>query len=553
MKSVYLIILLIIISSYFRFTNLSNWGLLLYDEGRYVSEAKYTKDVLSWFSKFVSTVPFSENKARLVREQVKSFKTDHLNPVTARPLHNVLASIGYFLSPKSSNPGNFVSAFFGVLTVLLTYLFSILITKSKPISFLSALILSILPLHIIYSRSLLAEVDSQFFFLISLIIYSIYFKNRVLWLFALCGFFIGLAFVTNGDRFAFFTLLILETIIRKKDSLKSNALFLVFFIIPFFLAEMPYHIGFLLTNHYQMTPGIPTYWEQVLWNHTRLLSFTQSKSLTSFLSYPTTLINLGGITFFSSIILGIIWMIKNRKLQVYWIILVPVITTLLFQSAHGLQASRGISPLLPLLSIIASIGILKIKDIFLFLRKKSFSKQPILQGNRLYILLVLILASELIYKSHGLLSYKTNMPEAISFLKVNNAKAVLTTSDILLTAYDPTTKTINYQINSGKFNSLSELNNQGFLLTNIQKYTISTKARGLRKQLGNDLTLIEQKCTPIFNKPEISNRTLIDFYAFEHNVSLSETLNFIGDFDTRTDGNIRIYDYKSCLEKINQN
>lgn len=553
MKSVYLIILLIIISSYFRFTNLSNWGLLIYDEGRYVTEAKYTRDVLGWFTKFIITIPFSENKAQLVEQQVKSFQTDELYPVTARPLHNAFTSIGYLLSPNSINQGNFIFAFFGILTVLLTYLLAFLITKSKAISFLSALILAVLPLHIIYSRSVLAEVDSQFFFLVSLIIYLFYFRKKAMWLFALCGFFIGLAFITNGDRFAFFTLLILETILRKKDSLKSNTLFLIAFAIPVFLAEIPYHIAFLLTHHYQLTPDIPTYWEQVLWNHTRLLSFTQSKSLTSFLSYPFTLISLGGTTFFTFVILGIFWMIKNWKLQIYWIILIPVLTTFLFQSAHGLQATRGISPILPLLSIAAAIGIFEIKKVIPYLQKKSLLNLSTLKNSRLFTLLGLIVILELTYKSFGLLNYTTNLPDALHFLKTHNAKVVITTSDILLTAYDPTIKTINYQINSGKLKSLPESNDQGYLLTNIQKYTITTKARGLKKQLDNNLTVIEQSCNPIFNQPEISNRTLINFYAFEHNVSLKDTLDFINHFDNNSDGNIKIYDYKSCLKKINQN
>lgn len=78
---------------------------------------------------------------------------------------------------KKLGPAN-VSLFFSVLSILLIFLVSYLIFKSKRISLFSSFIFSFLPLNIFYSTSMLSESSSVFFILLALLSFLVYIKNK---------------------------------------------------------------------------------------------------------------------------------------------------------------------------------------------------------------------------------------------------------------------------------------------------------------------------------------------------------------------------------------
>lgn len=547
-----ILIFLLLLSSFFRFNNLKNWGLFLYDEGQYISEAKYLKNVINWSTTELFKIPFTKEKAYAVENAVKNFPDSKIQFRTARPLHTVILSTGFLFS-NHINSGNFLIAIFGLLTIIATYYLSLVITKSIKISLLSAALLSFNPLHIFYSRSNLAEVDSTFFFVVSLIFLILLIQKNNLKFLVLSSLFLSFSYLTNNNRFAFYTPFLLLIIhlfninpINSKKNLidatkqiaKKLFLFISIFIIPLIIFEIPYYLAYLLTHNLGIIVTNPTYIEQLLWLYTRLLSFGSNLSLYSLLSYPYIFLSFFGLTFTVIFLFGIWAFIKERKKHPL-ISIMPIFITLIFSSIHTLQPPRAISPIIPLLSIVTSVGIFYLSD--------KFGKYNLV----LITIISFLLFSEFIYKDINFLNYNTNFQEAINFMQKNNISKITTTADSTITAYDNHIDTRNYMnLAYDNFNRENILNEYRYFLTNNQKYTINTNAQGLSKNVDPTLESIEIKCVPIFQKPDNQNEFFMKLFILEHNFSILNTWKFKSDFDIKNDSFIKIYDYKICHDKL---
>lgn len=538
-----IIILIITIAAFLRFYNLNNIGPIFYDEGQYISESVYVKDILIWSSNLVSKLPFSNEKAKLIDQNVRSFKTMGQALKTGRPVHNLITTTGLFLMPQKLIGGNFILAGIGVVNILLTYLLAYKITSSRFQALIAAAILAVLPLHIFYSRLVMAEVDSQFFFLIALIFYILRVTKNKRRYFILTAIFIVIALMTNGDRIAFLSPLIVEVIAFQKKALKNILIFIFLLILGIFFAELPYHLAFLLTHNYYIPITNPTYIEQQLWIMARLGGFGARISLLSFFSYPYMIINTTGYLFFILAFIGIINSLRssNRSLRmITWFILI----TYIFQSIHALQALRATSAILPLLAIEAAVGI---SFIYKLLYKFSFRY---LVRSLLIVCLLLFIFGELLINAIPVIKYKSTYPNLISFLKTNQAKTIVTTDQTITNALAPGIDAINYQVTLGN-NNLLPLSSKkpDFIVLSFQKYTIPTKALDLTLNLDTTTKLIEKNCQPIYYTKQFNNPEVIKFFAFEHNSHINKTYEFLNNLNN-FDNNIKVYSYKTCMNKI---
>jgi len=543
MRPIFLVILLILIASFFRFYNLEKTGPIFYDEGQYIAEAIYVKDILVWSGKFITKLPFSAEKAKFIDISVHSFQSLGEEAKTGRPIHNLVMALGTLIIPISQNWGNYVMASFGILNIGLTFILTLVLTKSKKTSLLAAIFLSLLPLHIFYSRLVMAEMDSQFFFLISLILYIKRIQTNKLIYWYLTSTFISIALITNGDRIAFLTPIVTEIIYYRLRALKSLIIFAIAFIFSIILVEIPYHIAFLLTHNYNLYIPNPTYIEQQLWIYTRLSNFGTKLNLLSLLSYPYMLISTTGYLFFTFIIIGFIKSLKLKD-KLNNVILICLSLTLLFQSIHSLQALRAISAILPLLTIEAAIGILFVIKVL---------ETKIKNKNLLTIFSLLLVSTtilELFINSLPILNYISPYQNLSIFLNNNQAKSLVTTNDIVIKNFIPNVKTINYQNTLGVNNfSKFESEQPNFIITTIQKYTILTKAINLSSDLDPITKSIEANCQPVFSVTNLNSSILLKLFAFEHNSKLNQTHQFIEKYKNQKD-QLQVYNFKECIKKI---
>lgn len=455
-----------------------------------------------------------------------------------------MTAIGLFIFSGFNNPTNYILAIFGVINVLLAFILALLVTESKKVALIAPAFLAVLPLHVFYSRLSMAEMDSQFFFLLSLIFYILRIKKGKLIYWWLTSIAITLALVTNGDRFAFITPIIIELFLYRRQAIRQIFIFGLVFSVGMILSEIPYHIAFLLTHNYKIIIENPSYLEQQLWILARLTGFGLKINLLSFLSYPYMILNTTGYLFSIFLVLGIIKTIRSKnKLEI--VSLVSFSSTLLFLSIHSLQALRAISPILPLFAIEASIGLL-----FIIKYLSAYLKNRLMLVG---ILLILILATifELVLNSLPLLNYTSPYLKTMSILTSQNAKHIVTTTDAIFKSVNPNIQTINYQntLGVGDFSIKGE-NSPEFIVTNIQKYTIPTRAINLTKDIDKTTDLIQKNCSPVYSSYDINSHLLVKLFAFEHNSSINKTTEFLNKFHIPEDGRLNIYKFRECIEQI---
>lgn len=380
--------------------------------------------------------------------------------------------------------------------------------------------------------------DSQFFFLLSLIFYTLRVEKEKLIYWWLTCVFITLALITNGDRFAFITPIIIELFLYKKQAIRQMFIFGLIFSIGMILCELPYHIAFLLTHNYKIVVENPSYLEQQLWILARLSGFGIKINPLSFVSYPYMLLNITGYLFSIFLILGIVKVIRSRsKLEI--ILLVILSSTLLFLSIHSLQAFRAISPILPLLAIGASIGVFSLI---------KYLKSRIIRIVFLFVI-TLITLFEFTLKDITLLNYSSPYLKAMDVLNSQKAMHIVTTTDAIFRSLNPNIRTTNYQNTIG-IGELSIKDNPDFIVTNIQKYTIPTRAINLTKDIDQTTSLIQQNCIPVFSIEDINSHLLGQLFAYEHNSSINKTVNFLNKFYIPNDGRLDIYSFKDCFRRI---
>lgn len=541
-SSIFVITLIVIIASLFRLYNINHRGILTYDESQLLLEAQYNNSVFVWSKKYLTTIITSPQKALDTENLVKEFYSAGSIPRTGRVIHTFLLSLGDFYDSTGVTTGLVMMALFGTGCVVLTFYLGLHLTKSVTIASLSALILAVLPYHIIYSRSLISETDAQFFFLISLITYLKYLKSKQSFFYFLTALLIGFCFITNGDRIAFFAIPLLDLAIHIKKWLKSLLIFCTGFIIPVLLAELPYYLAFLLTHNLGIIMTNPTYLEQQLWAHTRLSRFGYETSLFSIFTYPYALLVFGGVVFTFTLTVGLIKTISLKDKR-FWVILTPIALTLLFQSIYSLKVLRALIQILPLLAICAAIGA---DAIFKKMRK-------VVRPNLLIIIFFALLFIESVYRTYPVLIYNNRSEQAVNFVGSKISAKILATNALALKVYLPNKHITPYQnVFLAAKGEAIDFTAYDYLITTPQKYTIASEGRFLTTTLDPNLKLIEKSCLPIQVVSEQLPKTLLYLFAFDHNANLKKSLDFINSFDYNKDFQTKIYDLNRCQEVLNQ-
>jgi len=232
----------------------------------------------------------------------------------------------------SDTVARIMPAFLGILTIFVTYLIGKILYDRK-VAILAAIVLTILPYHIIISKEVLLDVSLAFFFALTLLFLTLYLKSpKNHWLF-LVGASAGLTFLSKEiGIFALFCSVACLFLI-KRFSLKN----IVIIVSSFLLASSPYWIPILTIPEAQ--DAALSYWH---WQTSRDPNQPDTFYL-SLLSQEALGYVLGGL-----FVLSLIYVLKTKTIktpQVFMLLIWIAIPLLIIQ----FLAVKGFAFALPLI------------------------------------------------------------------------------------------------------------------------------------------------------------------------------------------------------------
>ncbi|MDO8627308.1 MAG: glycosyltransferase family 39 protein, partial [Candidatus Diapherotrites archaeon] len=217
------ILLFVILFSGFmlRFYEPVEQGLLYWDEGKYLNEAKL------WLG---------EKNLTIELEQLSSGEKILPSPTSLKPIFVWFISIAMLFFGMTSQAGFFVSALFGFATIVLLYFFCKKFFNKNVALFASAF-LAFDPLQIFLSRRVLSETTSLFFVLLCIYFYLSYRHDKKLSNFFLTGIFLGMAFGSKESGLLLLPLILgfeIYYFLKKNFRLMNLAVFLSGFAVSIF-------------------------------------------------------------------------------------------------------------------------------------------------------------------------------------------------------------------------------------------------------------------------------------------------------------------------------
>lgn len=223
-----ILIAILFLAAYLRLIGLFDQGFFFYDEAFIINRAAALKANL-----FSGAFPLS-------------LKGTYIDSKILWIYFVILAQFifaGHFLS------AHFLSVFFALLTIFLTYKFAKTICHSSLLGLLSAFFISVYPSHIYYSRTALPEMASAAFGLMALLSFYDGIKKGKMTYIVSSGLFTGLGFMLNRYRVILlpvFVLILYFYLMRKRSlafhrtNLKKMAIYLGSIFIPVLIYQSLY-------------------------------------------------------------------------------------------------------------------------------------------------------------------------------------------------------------------------------------------------------------------------------------------------------------------------
>lgn len=521
-RSAYIIILGLLvlgISSFFRFYGLRKQGFVFFDEGALFSRAAEWKTFLS--------------QAR---------------PVQGAALHYVDSKICWVLFlallqtffPKALFAPQYASALVGILSILVTCLFASRFYRSREIGILSAAFLGCSSYHAFYSRLALPESAAIFLVMLSSYFYfkSIHHKRYDA---MVAGVFFGLAFLTVRFRVVLLPVfvLFLELHMRflHREVYRADR-FRYFLFILSAASIVAFGLGALWSLSFQGI-GVDSYISLLKEGMGRHQLFRTD--VFSFLTYPFFIYKFDGSGYLLLLMLSLLFL--DRKPHLTFFPAAVVATQIIFSSLIDEKAARSISVVLPFMSMLCGATAFNIYNSW---------------GTNHFKRTALVIAGLLVFvpavrNSLGILKFKSDMREAVAFVQRRDSQArIISTDQPVTLSYASGVKV--HQLTQERRQDLELLSAAGYkyILIDPLKFIANTKSKIWGDaHLTDLLESVEGRCSPVAVFDHFP-RALLERFLFEHNViSLKRTLHLLGEMNADS-GKIKVYEVDSCLQKIKQ-
>ncbi len=489
-----------------RFYRIATNDLLFYDEGMYLG---YNRGFLGLVA---ANPPHSIGEFFIILGlMAKTALT------TAKALWFFILNLRvFFTGVEGWYFARIVSALAGLGTIAVTYLWARKYFDSKPAAVLSAVILSVLPSHVFYSRLGMQESLSAFLFLTAMYLYV--FSRRGVSLSSLwAGVFLSAVFFTNyrmiiGPIFFVLAQVWIDRAELKKMDLKKLAWsVLVFAVLVFGIGSLYGGVNTKVTFgwmlHQADEAGAHRHW-------------------TSFLSFPYYLFTLENI-FFGGLFFASIYAFFKRWSAGLLPFLVVSLQMLLFSFAAE-KGARYLCVVLPFAAMAVAHMILVLKE--------QYPKYTKVMGG-----IVVVMLAGLIWGSFLLARAGTDYQKAIAMVLAHDPDPkIMSTQPLVESLFlRPENMAVDLPKDPVQFAALLK---QGYryVIVDPQAY-ISWTADGLRftTPLNGLIEAIGQKVSPVAVLPHIEGE-LLKRFVLDHNQDLFTSLEFLRNAKGR--GQIVIYD-----------
>lgn len=254
--------------------------------------------------------------------------------------------------------GRLITVLLGSLTVFLTFKIAKQIFNEH-VALFSSLVLAVLPLAVRDSKFITVDIPQTFFAMLVILFLIMIIKKGRLTDYVFSGITLGFFFSFKYYPFLFLSLLLAHTLNRNKDHLISKNLITALFLIP---------AGFLLGS-----PGaifeMNIFLKDTVWAIGRY--GVGDKSVFTYHPFYFGFLFWKGLTPPISILflLGVIFGLR-KNFQMTFFILLPILVMLYYFSFHTASSyERALQPILPLISILAGLGIYQLISTTKFLKK----------------------------------------------------------------------------------------------------------------------------------------------------------------------------------------
>lgn len=358
------IMLIVMFGTLVRNYNIENKGLFFYDEGIYVCSAK--AKYLNFINKLGIKEKITEKDAVLKQHIGKG----NPNFVTGSKIGFVFfIELSFFLFGISAYSPLLVSVFFGAITILLVYLIARRVYNEN-IALLSALVLAVSSMHIMYSRSALPQAASMFFLFLGVYFYvrgteqcSVPTENKKYLYMILCALTVGFAFTVHYNLLLMLPLFVFFEVFRlffidKNENKKfmKIAAFSAAIILPVIfwqavtVIDQIYKLGFYPV----------TYFGELKTSFTAIAGQTKNKIDPFFSLFYFQ--KMEGWVVFIFFIFGVISLIKklrkNFNMAEFVLLVLALFPIVWYGFYPHLRVLRSFSPVLPAMAIIVSYKII---------------------------------------------------------------------------------------------------------------------------------------------------------------------------------------------------
>lgn len=501
-----------------RFIGICGNRFIYFDEGMWLNHNRPLVDLIS------RAAPLS------VLEIFKALRLFFLFSLeTAKPVWSFISSLRiFFTGVEGWYFVRLVSAICGCLTVGMIWLIVKRLYNSVPLAYLSAAFLAVLPSHLYYSQLGLQEAFSAFFFLTGIYLYVR--KADMNWLqIILSSFCFALVFLSNYRMIVSPLFILLAEFILSRGR-KINFQKCIWQIVIFLL----FAIGVSVFN-----AGKSLYVSFGWIFHQTNLAEGHFEWL-NFLSYPYFIFSLEtfifGILFFGSIVF---------IFQKDWIKFFPtavVFLQMILFSFSQEKAARFLCVVLPFMAIGAA---LTVNFVFDQIKKTGLQK--------IFIALVVLMIVQQLVEDIKIVQFSTDYEKAMTDLKNKfGAVKILSTQNEIQTLFSSIPSDVgSVPLDHLKFLQAAQAGYQ-YLLIDPQAFVSLTESRRrFTFPLAGYLGFIEKAVPPVEVYSHFSP-SLLKRFVFDHNESLSQSIQFLRQNKDGRLGALKVYDMKICVQSINQ-
>ncbi|HPN88575.1 MAG TPA: phospholipid carrier-dependent glycosyltransferase [Candidatus Omnitrophota bacterium] len=501
--------ILIIVGVFMRFHRIAENQFFFYDEGLWLNAGR----------PFVELI--QRNPAKDLGEFFKILQVSGSFALSsAKSLWLFISNLrGFFFSnPQDWYFTRLVSAFFGVLSIGMTYLLARRYYQSKNVALLSAAILALLPSHMFYSRLALQESLSLFCFLVGVYFYlsSRGMNGRTF----VSSFFLSLVFLSNYRMIIIPVIMgFCELFISFSDKKKFDIRKYVYNTVTFLA------IIFLLGS---LDKGKNTYITFAWMFHQSHLAQGHFSWVNLF-SYPYYLFKLESV-FFGLFFFANLYFLWKKK----WAYLLPFALSLFLMVLFSFPQEKGVRYLCVVFPFMA-MAVAYMIDV-LYQGKKVFYK-PLIAA------LVVIMFGQHLLKSREIILFKTDYATSIQDVLNKDPKAkFLSTQEMIQKLFVLNSKDVIEASNNFGVLLKSYQDGYRYFILDPQAYVSLTEDKlRFSSQLAGPIEFIFKNMPPYKTYPHFSS-FLLERFVLEHNEHLMRSIEFLRDSSKRGSAALYVYD-----------